>query len=137
MNAEVKPRVIVIDDEHEVRTWLKGLLTTLGCEIAGEAENGRDGLELFKKERPDLILLDLMMPVMTGDETRKFILGEDPDAHVVLLTSVTDEKVVKDELLAGVEYYLRKDRSPDELKAALLENIEKVKSKLGKSPDNE
>ena len=87
MNAEVKPRVIVIDDEHEVRTWLKGLLTTLGCEIVGEAENGREGLELFMKERPDLVLLDLMMPVMTGAETRKFILGEDPDAHIVLLGS--------------------------------------------------
>ncbi len=137
MNAEIKPRVIVIDDELEVRTWLKGLLTTLGCEIAGEAENGREGLELFKKERPDLVLLDLMMPVMTGVEARKFILGEDPEAHVVLLTSVTDDKVVMDELLAGVEYYLRKDRSPDEIKAALQENIEKVKSNLGKSRENE
>ncbi len=91
MNAEVKPRVIVIDDEQEVRTWLKALLISLGCEIAGEAENGREGLELFKKERPDLVLLDLMMPVMTGVEARKFILGEDPDAHVVLLTSVAVE----------------------------------------------
>ena len=137
MNAEIKPRVIVIDDEQEVRTWLKGLLTSLGCEIAGEAENGRDGLELFKKERPDLVLLDLMMPVMTGDEARKFILGEDPDAHVVLLTSVTDEKVVMGEMIAGVEYYLRKDRPPDEIKAALQENIEKIKSNLGKPRDSE
>ncbi len=137
MDEEIKLRVIVIDDEQEVRTWLKGLLISLGCEIAGEAENGREGLELFKKERPDLVLLDLMMPVMTGNETRKFILGEDPDAHVVLLTSVADEKVVKDELLAGVEYFLRKDRSPDEIKAVLQENIEKIKSKLGKSRDSE
>ena len=137
MGEEIKPRVIVIDDEPAIRTWLKGLLTSLGCEIAGEAENGREGLELFKKERPDLVLLDLMMPVMTGVETRKFILGEDPDAHVVMLTSVNDEKVVKDELLAGVEYYLRKDRSPDEIKAALQETIEKIKSNLGKSRDSE
>ena len=137
MGEEIKPRVIVIDDDPAIRTWLKGLLTSLGCEIAGEAENGRDGFELFKKERPDLILLDLMMPVMTGVEARKFILGEDPDAHVVLLTSVSDEKVIKDELLAGVEYYIRKDQSPDEIKADLQENIEKVKSNLGKSRDNE
>ena len=137
MNAEVKPRVIVIDDEQEVRTWLKGLLTSLGCEIAGEAENGRDGLELFKKERPDMVLLDLIMPVMTGVETRKFILGEDFDAHIVLLTSVTDKKVVMGEMIGGVEYYLRKDQSPDEIKAALQENIDKVKSKLGKSRDRE
>ncbi len=137
MNVEVKPRVIVIDDEKEVRTWLKGLLISLGCEIAGEAENGRDGLELFKKERPDMVLLDLMMPVMTGVETREFILGEDLDAHIVLLTSVTDEKVIMGEMIAGVEYYLRKDKSPDEIKAALQENIDKVRSKLGKSRDNE
>ena len=136
MDEEIKPRVVLIDDEPAIRTWLKGLLTSLGCEIAGEAGNGREGLELFKKERPDLVLLDLMMPVMTGAETRKFILGEDPDAHIVLLTSVTDEKVVMAEFFAGVEYYLRKDRSPDEIKAALQENIEKVKSNLGKSRDN-
>ncbi len=137
MNEDIKLRVLVIDDEPAIRTWLKGLLTSLGCEIAGEAENGRDGIELFKKERPDLVLLDLMMPVMTGDEARKFILGEDPDAHVVLLTSVSDEKVVLGEMIAGVEYYLRKDQSPDEIKAALQENIEKIKSNLGKSRDSE
>ena len=137
MNAEIKPRVLVIDDEMEVRTWLKGLLISLGCEIAGEAENGREGLELFKKERPDLVLLDLNMPVMTGVEALDFILGEDPEANVIMLTSVTDEKVIQDRMIKGAQYYLPKHNPPDKIKAALQENIEKVKSNLGKSRDNE
>ncbi len=127
MNAEIKPRVIVIDDELEVRTWLKGLLTTLGCEIAGEAENGREGVELFKKERPDLVLLDLNMPVMTGVEALDFILGEDPDAYVIMLTSVTDEKVIQDRMIKGAQYYLPKHNPPDEIKAVLQEQLEKIK----------
>ncbi|MCH7495404.1 MAG: response regulator transcription factor [Candidatus Marinimicrobia bacterium] len=137
MNAEIKPRVLVIDDEMEVRTWLKGLLISLGCEIAGEAENGREGLELFKKERPDLVLLDLNMPVMTGVEALDFILGEDPEANVIMLTSVTDEKVIQDRMIKGAQYYLPKHNPPDEIKAVLQEQLEKIKAKLEKSRDNE
>ncbi len=137
MDEEIKPRVLVIDDEMEVRTWLKGLLTSLGCEIAGEAENGREGLELFLKERPDLVLLDLNMPVMTGVEALDFILGYDPDAYVIMLTSVTDEKVIQDRMIKGAQYYLPKHYSPDEIKAVLQEQLEKIKAKLEKSRDNE
>ncbi len=137
MDEEIKLRVLVIDDEPAIRTWLKGLLTSLGCEIAGEAENGREGVELFKKERPDLVLLDLNMPVMNGGEALDFILGEDPDAYVIMLTSVTDEKVIQDRMIKGAQYYLPKQSPPDEIRAALQENLEKIKSNLGNSPDNE
>ncbi|MEE8351387.1 MAG: response regulator transcription factor [Rhodospirillales bacterium] len=131
MDDEIKLRVLVIDDELAIRTWLKGLLTSLGCEIAGEAENGQDGLELFKKERPDLTLLDLKMPVMNGVEALKFILADDPDAHIIMLTSETDPTVIKDSMIAGVEYYLPKHNSPDKIKATLQEQLEKIKSNLG------
>jgi YesN/AraC family two-component response regulator len=137
MGEEIKLRVLVIDDELAIRTWLKGLLTSLGCEIAGEAENGREGLELFKKERPDLTLLDLKMPVMSGVEALKFILGEDPDAHIVMLTSETDPTIIKDSMIAGVDFYLPKHKPPDEIKAILQVQIEKIKSNLGKSRDDE
>ncbi len=129
MSEEIKPRVLVIDDEESVRTWLKAMLISLGCEIAGEAENGQEGVELFKRERPDLVLLDLAMPVMNGDEALDHIIIEDPDAYVIILTSVSDAQVIIDDLMAGARYYLPKHDPPEMIQAALQEQIEKVKSK--------
>jgi len=129
VSEEIKPRVLVIDDEESVRIWLKGLLVSLGCEVVGEAENGQEGVELFKRERPDLVLLDLQMPVMNGDEALDRIIIEDPDAYVIILTSVSDAKVIIDDLMAGARYYLPKHDPPEMIQAALQEQIEKVKSK--------
>jgi two-component system chemotaxis response regulator CheY len=129
VSEEIKPRVLVIDDEESVRIWLKGLLVSLGCEVVGEAENGQEGVELFKRERPDLVLLDLQMPVMNGDEALDHIIIEDPDAYVIILTSVSDAKVIIDDLMAGARYYLPKHDPPEMIQAALQEQIEKVKSK--------
>ena len=56
-------RVLVIDDMGSMRAMTKHLLTSLGCEITGEAENGADGFTRFQVERPDLVLLDIEMPV--------------------------------------------------------------------------
>ena len=130
MSEEIKPRVLVIDDEESVRIWLKGLLVSLGCEVVGEAKNGQEGFELFKRERPDLVLLDLQMPVMNGDEALDHIIIEDPDAYVIILTSVSDAKVIIDDLMAGARYYLPKHDPPEMIQAALQEQIEKVKSKM-------
>ena len=129
MDEKVKPRVLVIDDEESVRTWLKAMLISLGCEVVGEAENGQEGVELFKQERPDLVLLDLQMPVMNGDEALDHIIVEDPDAYVIILTVVKDATVIYDDLMAGAQYYLRKDNPPEKIRATLQEQIEKIKSK--------
>ncbi len=131
VSEEIKPRVLVIDDEESIRIWLKGLLIALGCEVVGEAENGQEGVELFKQERPDLVLLDLKMPVMTGDVALGYILDEDPNAHVVLLSSVRDWEEVRDVLMAGAQDYLTKDEPPEKIKAALQEQIEKIKANPG------
>jgi len=129
VSEEIKPRVLVIDDEESVRTWLKAMLISLGCEVVGEAKNGQEGVELFKRERPDLVLLDLEMPVMKGTEALDYILVEDPDAHVIMLTVVKDPAVIYDRLMAGARYYLPKDNPPEKIRATLQEQIEKVKSK--------
>jgi two-component system chemotaxis response regulator CheY len=126
----IKPRVLVIDDEESIRTWLKAMLISLGCEIAGEAENGQEGVELFKQERPDLVLLDLEMPVMKGTTALEHILIEDPDAYVIILTVVKDAQVIYNDLIAGAQYYVRKDNPPEKIRTALQEQIEKIKSKV-------
>ena len=130
MDEKIKPRVLVIDVEESVRIRLKGLLVSLGCEVVGEAKNGQEGVELFKQERPDLVLLDLQLPVMNGTEVLNFIMLEDPDAYVIILTSMSDPTtVIYDDLMAGAQYYLPKHDPPDKIRAALQEQIEKLKSK--------
>ena len=129
MSEEIKPRVLVVDDEESIRIWLKSLLISLGCEVAGEAENGQVGVELFKQEHPDLVLLDLKMPVMTGDLALNYILDEDPNANVVFLSAVRDWEEVRDALMGGAHDYLAKDDPPEKVRAALQEQIEKIKSK--------
>jgi len=84
---------------------------------------------LFKRERPDLVLLDLEMPVMKGTTALDYILVEDPDAHVIMLTSVRDTKLIYERLEAGAQYYLPKHDPPEKIQAALREQIEKLKSK--------
>jgi two-component system chemotaxis response regulator CheY len=132
MSEEIKPTVLVIDDEESIRIWLKSLLISLGCEVAGEAENGQVGVELFKQEHPDLVLLDLKMPVMTGDQALSYILDEDPNANVVFLSAVRDWEEVRDALMGGARDYLAKDDPPEKIRAALQEQIEKIKSKAKK-----
>ena len=137
MAEDIKPRVLLIEDEASVRTWLRGLLITLGCEIVGEAENGDVGVDMFRKERPDLVLLDLEMPVMKGSKALEYILADDPDAYVIMLTAVTDMAVIQDRMMKGAQYYLPKHKPPEEIKAVLQEQIEKMRSKLSKSRDKE
>ena len=127
MSDDIKPRVILIDDDESIRTWIKGLLVALGCEVVGEAENGRDGVELFKKERPDLVMLDLQMPEVGGAMALEYILAADPEARVILLTSVESLELINERMQAGAHYYLSKHAPLDEFRAALEEQISELK----------
>ena len=127
MSDDIKPRVILIDDDESIRTWLKGLLIALGCEIVGEAGDGRDGVELFKKERPDLVMLDIQMPELRGDLALEYILAADPEARIILLTSVESMEFINELMQAGAHYYLSKHGPLDEFRAALEEQISQLK----------
>ena len=129
MSDDIKPRVILVDDDESIRIWMKGLLVALGCEIVGEAGNGRDGVELFKKERPDLVMMDIQMPELGGDLALEYILAADPEARVILLTSVDSSGYIHERMEAGAHYYLSKHAPPDEFRAALEEQISKLKQR--------
>lgn len=121
---QAKVRVLVVDDESHVRTIMKDILANLGCELVGEASNGLEALTIFHEQHPDLVVLDLTMRLMSGEEVLMMIMTEYPDAVVVVLTSMTDEASVNECLELGAVNYIRKDVPLDEIKEILRETIE-------------
>ena len=104
-----KRKILVIDDNALLRNMVKQLLTRDG-HIVLDAKNGPIGLALARTEKPDLILLDLMMPSMSGEEVAKF-LHYDPDLcsiPVVVLTSVDQPKYILSLVALGVRDYVLK-----------------------------
>jgi len=120
-------RVLIVDDMQAMRAVAKSLALSLGAETVFEAENGEIGLELYRKEKPDLVLLDIEMPVKDGISTLKSILAEDNNANIVMLTSVDNMAVVEDCIFSGARDYIRKDVSPDTMKARLEAEFDKIR----------
>lgn len=121
MTEKKKPRVLLADDESHIRMLIKMVMRAMNCEIVAEATNGREAVELFKKEKPDLLLLDINMPEKTGDEALKEIIADNPDAFVIMLTSVSDMKSVEHCLSLGAANFIRKDTPVEEMKKLIKE----------------
>jgi len=95
------------------------LMSYSDLELVGEAANGKDGLALCAAKRPDVVLMDLMMPIMDGITATRLIRQDYPDTRVIALTSFGEENLIKDVLLAGAISYLFKKISADDLAEAI------------------
>jgi len=100
--------VAVIDDEPITRMDICGMLEDLGYQIAGEAGDGFDAVALCRTKHPDVVLMDVKMPVFDGLSASKVILDEDLAGSVVLLTAFSDEEIVEKASRIGVSGYLVK-----------------------------
>ena len=116
MSEKRKVRVLLADDESHVRLFVKTVVGSMGCEVVAEASDGRQALELFDKTAPDLVLLDINMPVMDGIATLKELRRKSDKVAIVMLTSLASAEVVEQCLEAGANYHLRKDLPISELK---------------------
>lgn len=109
-NAGAPIRVLCVDDHPLVRKGIASILANeADMQLVGEAGNGREAVEMFRKLRPDVILMDLRMPEMTGIEAARIIRQEDPDARIVALTSYDGDQDIYRALEAGVRGYLLKE----------------------------
>ncbi|MEH7011434.1 response regulator transcription factor [Neobacillus niacini] len=109
-------RILIADDHHVVRRGLAFFLKTQRyIEIIGEAGNGKEAVELARTLKPDLILMDLVMPEMDGILATKIIKSEMPEIKIMMLTSFSDQDHVIPALEAGASGYQLKDIEPDEL----------------------
>jgi CheY-like chemotaxis protein len=121
MSENRKARVLLVDDEAHVRLYIRTVVTSLGFEVVAEAGDGRQGLELFEQHAPDLVLLDLNMPVMDGVATLKALRQKSDQVAIVMITSLASLDVVEECLDLGADYHLRKDLPVSELRQEILE----------------
>jgi len=115
-----KIRVLIVDDHAVVRQGLHTFIDLQDdMEVVGEGENGVQAVELAGRLQPDVILLDLVMPVMDGVEATRNILARSPGPRVLILTSFGEDNQVFPAIRAGAQGYLLKDIQPNELVQAI------------------
>ncbi|PRZ11824.1 response regulator [Nesterenkonia sandarakina] len=113
-------RVLLTDDQHLVRTGLRALLENDSeIEVIGEAGNGEESLDQVKELQPDVVLMDIRMPVMNGVDATSRIKESEPSPAVLILTTFDDDDEVLSAIRAGAAGYLLKDTSGPRLREAV------------------
>lgn len=112
-------KVLIVDDNVMTRSLIKDLLTEMGHEVTGEAENGDEAVREFTSRRPDLVLLDLIMPGKNGLQVLEELKAIDPAPRVVMVTAVQQEVITRELMEKGAAGVLHKPFMYEELDALL------------------
>lgn len=112
-------KVLVIDDSPFIFKAVKRALEPHGFEVVDNAANGKIGIEMVQKYSPDLITLDVTMPVMDGIETAKVLVKEYPQVKIIMLSAMGDDVLMQEAKEIGVHHFLSKPFKADELLAAV------------------
>jgi CheY-like chemotaxis protein len=116
-------KVLVVDDEAHIRKFVTLYLRSRGDITVMEAANGTEALQIYEREKPQLVLLDVNMPRLDGLQTLRNLKRSDPACVVVMLTSLVNRQTVEECLRLHALGYLRKDTLPDEMMAQLLKFV--------------
>ena len=101
-------QVLIVDDAPFVRLTLKNMLEKNGFLIAGEATNGQEAIIKYFQLKPDVVTMDISMPVMNGITALKQIINKDTQANVIMVTAVGQEEFIKEAVLNGAKYFIVK-----------------------------
>ncbi|HVU32313.1 MAG TPA: response regulator transcription factor [Opitutaceae bacterium] len=119
-----KGSILIVDDEPHIRKFVALIVRTLGITAVTEAADGEDAIARFAADHPDVVLLDVNMPRIDGLETLRRIKEVDPDAVVIMLTSLANRASVDRALDLGAANYIRKDTPKEEIIRSLAETID-------------
>jgi two-component system chemotaxis response regulator CheY len=114
-------KVLVIDDSPFISKAVKKAIEPEGFEMIGQAFDGREGLDMISQYQPEIIILDVTMPVMDGLETAEHIYRKNPNAKVIMLSAMGDEKLVESAKRIGVKRFLNKPFKAEEMVTAIKE----------------
>ncbi len=121
---EFNGTVLIVDDEPHIRKYIGLILRKLGNPTIHEAANGEEAITSFTEHRPDLVLMDVNMPIMDGIQALERISALNPDAIVVMLTSLATRHVVERCLELGAVNFVRKDTPKEAMAKVLAETIQ-------------
>ena len=120
-------KILIVDDAAFMRLMLKDIIVNNGFEIAGEAGDGYEAGDMYKKLKPDLVLMDITMPEMNGIDSVQEIVKYDPEAKVVMVSAMGQQAMVIQSLKSGAMDFVVKpfhaDRVVEAIKKALYETI--------------
>jgi two-component system chemotaxis response regulator CheY len=118
-----KKKVLIVDDALFTRNMLKNIINKTGyCEVVGEAENGIQAIELYKKLKPDLVTMDLVMPERGGIEATEELMSADPNALIVVVSALGQEALVLEAAKKGAKDFIQKPFKQEQI----LEVIERI-----------
>lgn len=121
----LKSRILIVDDAAFMRTKIRLILEKAGYEVVGEAENGAEGVAQYKRLMPDLVTLDITMPVMGGIDALREIRKIDENAKVLMVSAMGQEDFVREAVLAGAKTFIVKPFSDEKL----IATVQKILSK--------
>ncbi len=108
-------KILIVDDSRTSRRILKSVLESQGHQVVGEAKNGEEGYQMFKELKPDLVTLDVTMPVLDGIGALKKIKGEFPEAKCVMVTAAGQKAKLVEAVQAGADEFIPKPFDTDNL----------------------
>jgi len=124
MSDKKEVRVLIADDSPTVVRFAKKYIQKLNYTLIGVAKNGQEAVEITKDQKPDLLLLDINMPIMTGDKALEKIMDCCPETVVIMMTSVSDAGVVEKCLDLGASNFIVKHTDYNEIITTIKETWE-------------
>ena len=118
-------KVLVVDDALFMRTALSKMLQEWGLEVVAQAANGREAVNMYKEHSPDLVTMDVTMPIMSGIDALKLIMQDDPEAKIIMITALGQQRIIVDALENGAKDFITKPFQPENLKEVVFNVLKK------------
>jgi two-component system chemotaxis response regulator CheY len=118
--------VLLCDDALFMRTMLRGIVSQAGYEVIGEAENGRVAVDLYTSLRPEIVIMDMVMPELSGVDAVRGIRAIDPNARIVMCSAMGQQALVADALAAGARGFITKPFTASRVLEALVDLMDEA-----------
>ncbi len=128
-------RILVVDDSSIMRRNLSSILIRAGHTIAAEAINGEHAFKEYEKTKPDLVTMDITMPILDGMGAVKKIIQYDPDARIIMISALDQKFMVLTAIQKGAKHYIIKPFSPDKVLSVVNEVLRLFPIKASDSPE--
>ena len=116
--------ILIVDDLAFIKLVLKDLIVEAGFRVVGEGSNGEEAIELYQDTRPDVVLLDITMPKMDGLTALKQILALDPDAKIIMVSALGQQKLILQAIEMGAKDFIVKPFQPERVISSIKKTLD-------------